>query len=104
MNLLAAGLKTWELRGSATYKRGRVGLIEGGTGTIVAGATLVGCHGPLTRAQLAENESKHCVSAETLSGRGYKSTYAWCVLHFSRASPRRSTRFASSVSIIAGAI
>lgn len=37
------GLKPWELRSRATNIRGRIGLIEQGTGLIVGEAELLGC-------------------------------------------------------------
>jgi hypothetical protein len=35
LDLILSGEKTWEIRGSNTAIRGRIGLIESGTGTIV---------------------------------------------------------------------
>ena len=42
VDLIVDGVKTWELRGSATRIRGAIALIEAGTGTIVGTARLVG--------------------------------------------------------------
>ncbi len=84
VSLLVSGAKTWELRGSATHIRGRVALAAAGTGTVVGGATLVACHGPLSAAQLAASEHKHCVPPHAEAGRRYKAVYAW---EFSEAAP-----------------
>lgn len=78
VGLLASGEKIWELRGSPISLRGRVGLIEQGSGCIVAGATLVDCHGPLTAEQLRDSEDRHRVAAANLSQIAYSKTYAWC--------------------------
>ena len=50
--------KTWEIRGSHTYKEGRIGLIESGTGTVVGVAELVGVVGPLSLKELSTNRRK----------------------------------------------
>jgi hypothetical protein len=77
VGLLASGAKTWELRGSRTHKRGRVALVASGTGGwVVGGATLVGCHGPLSAEQLAATQALHHVPPTATVGR-YKETYAW---------------------------
>jgi hypothetical protein len=39
--------KIWEIRGSRTTKRGRIGLIQSGTGKVVGVADLVDVVGPL---------------------------------------------------------
>ena len=77
VTLLARGVKTWELRGSRTHKRGRVALVASRTGGwVVGGATLVACRGPLSPAELAATEALHCVPQGAAPGR-YKETYAW---------------------------
>ena len=78
VSLLCRGEKTWELRGSRTHKRGRVALVSAGTGGwVVGGATLVGCHGPLSAAQLAAAEALHCVPRGGTAAGRYKTVYAW---------------------------
>jgi hypothetical protein len=74
---LASGEKIWELRSSSTIIRGRVGLIEKGSGCIVAGATLVDCHGPLTAEQLDDSEHRHCFTAAELLEFSQTNAYAW---------------------------
>jgi hypothetical protein len=87
VSLLCQGTKTWELRGSRTHKRGRIALAAAGTGGwVVGGATLVGCHGPLSAAQLAAAEALHCVPGGGNAFRRYKTgVYAWEFAHASRA-------------------
>ena len=87
VSLLCQGTKTWELRGSRTLKLGRVALVASGTGGwVVGGATLVGCHGPLSATQLAAAEALHCVpGGGATSFRRYKEIFAWEFAHASRA-------------------
>lgn len=70
--------KTWELRGSVTNMRGRIGLVASGSGCIVGGATLIGCRGPLSAEDLRENSERHCVPLDQ-AGAVYRNTHAWCV-------------------------
>lgn len=79
VTLLLEGKKTWELRGSPTNIRGRVGLVASGTGRIFGGATLVGCRGPLSADELRDNQERHRVPLER-AGSAYKETYAWCAV------------------------
>lgn len=55
------GKKTWEIRGSATSVRGKIGLIRAQSGLIVGTAELVACEGPLDLAELHRFRRKHCV-------------------------------------------
>jgi len=41
IGLILRGSKTWEIRGSQTAKRGRIPLIQSGTGTVIGVADLV---------------------------------------------------------------
>ena len=51
------GSKTWEIRGSNTYKAGHIGLIESGTGTVVGVAELVWrCRSALSEGAFGELE------------------------------------------------
>jgi hypothetical protein len=52
------GSKSWEIRGSATRKRGRIALVQSGTGTVVGSADLVDVIGPLTRSEYLSNARK----------------------------------------------
>jgi hypothetical protein len=79
------GSKTWEIRGSHTYKTGRIALIESGTGTVVGVAELVGAVGPLSLKELSQNRSKAGFdSHEPLFRLPYKRTFAWVL-----RNPRR---------------
>jgi hypothetical protein len=72
------GSKTWEIRGSNTYKEGRIGLIESGTGTVVGVAELVGVVGPLSLIELSANWRKAGFDRdENLFMLPYKQTFAW---------------------------
>jgi ASCH domain len=71
------GSKTWEIRGSQTTKRGRIGLIESGTGTVVDAVELVAVVGPLSLAELSPNWRKAGFDDERVSILPYRQTFAW---------------------------
>jgi predicted transcriptional regulator len=74
------GKKTWELRGSQSKNlNATVGLIRSASGLVVGKCKLTKVHGPLTRADLEKNASKHCLDSKGIDeflGR-YKKCYAW---------------------------
>ena len=43
VNLILDGQKIWEMRGRPTHIRGRIALIEAGSGTVVGECQLTGC-------------------------------------------------------------
>ncbi len=72
------GSKTWEIRGTRTAKRGRIALIEGGTGTVVGVADLVDVVGPLTHSEFVANARKAgMTNFDAAEGSGYTHTFAW---------------------------
>jgi hypothetical protein len=72
------GKKTWEIRGSNTHIRGRIGLIESGSGLVKGTCDLVDVIGPLSLAELRENLSKHCMTLDDLrEGSRYPKPFAW---------------------------
>jgi len=79
LDKIFSGEKSWELRSSRTHKRGRIALIESGSGTVIGECTLLDCVGPLTGKSYSANVSKHC-SFSLFQERMYKNTFAW-VLH-----------------------
>jgi ASCH domain-containing protein len=75
---ILAGTKTWEIRGSSTAKRGRIALIQSGSGTVIGVADLVEAVGPLTRRDLAANARKLGLRKPGPSGPlHYRRTFAW---------------------------
>jgi hypothetical protein len=72
------GSKTWEIRGSHTYKEGRIALIESGTGTVVGVAELADVLGPLSLKELSANRRKAGINRdEPLYRLPYKKSFAW---------------------------
>ena len=60
--LICEGVKTWEMRSAETHVRGRVGIIQTGTGLIIGEATLVDCLEPVkTMTQAKATQDKHRV-------------------------------------------
>ena len=72
LDLILSGKKTLEIRGSRIHKRGKIGLIESGSGEIKGTCELVDCIGPLSKNDFKKNQNKH---QSKLSN--YKTTYAW---------------------------
>jgi hypothetical protein len=79
LDKILSGKKTWEIRGSKCHKRGKIALIESGSGTIVGTATLVDCKGPLTASEWNKNIRK--IQSEKIRSineiRYGKRTHAW---------------------------
>ena len=75
LDRILSGEKTWELRGSKTHKRGKIGLIESGSGRIVGECELIDCKGPLSQEEYENNKSKHMSKAKYEEQ--YKKLYAW---------------------------
>lgn len=76
---ILSGKKTWELRGKATKRRGRIALIAKGTGTVVGTCKLIDVRGPLKLADLKANAKlQNKKPAEITSPLHYGNhTYAW---------------------------
>jgi hypothetical protein len=71
---ILAGTKTWEIRGSATKRRGRIALIQSKSGLVVGTAELVDVRGPLSLGELrAASRRSQFRPSELL----YPSTFAW---------------------------
>lgn len=84
---ILSGKKTWEIRSSGTKRRGKIALIESGSGEIKGYAELVDDL-PLTKDNLLKNISKHQVSKERiLKGIGYKKPHAWVLKNAKRLNP-----------------
>lgn len=78
VDFLVDGLKTWELRRTATKVRGVVGLTPSGSGVITGRAELIDVHGPFTADELRLHSDKHLVDDEFLDDYAAgKSLYAW---------------------------
>lgn len=59
LELILAGRKTWEMRSRKTQIRGRVGLIESGSGLIVGEVDIVDSLESLTEMEFKLNWGKH---------------------------------------------
>src|SRR5438552_15192109 len=59
ISLILSRKKTWELRSRDTRVRGRIALIQKGSGTVVGVAELVGTLPKLSRSKLISNVKKH---------------------------------------------
>jgi len=77
LDLILSGHKTWEIRGNATKTRGRIALIESGSGTVIGTCELADVVGPLGEKELKSNASKLGVRPDVIRGTPYRTTYAW---------------------------
>ena len=75
LRLILSGLKSWEIRGSRTKKRGTIYLIQSGSSHIMGQVDIVDCI-ELTKERYEKNRGKHCIEAgwESLP---YSAPYAW---------------------------
>jgi hypothetical protein len=78
-DLILAGEKTWEIRGSRTTIRGRIALIKSGSGKIFGSVDLVNCislHGPNDYELILNSFNKHHVPLGVIN---YRKPYAWAL-------------------------
>ena len=90
LDLIFAGRKAWEIRGSRTKARGPIALIESGSSTVVGICTLEEVIGPLTLNELSGNARNIGLKASDIKSKPYGSTYAWVlgnVKQLSRSVP-----------------
>lgn len=72
------GRKTWEIRGSNTHIRGKIALIQSGSGLIVGTAELVDSK-KLSLEEYQNAVEFHCI--EDCSIAPYKNIYAWVLFN-----------------------
>ena len=76
LDLILDGKKNWEIRGSDTKIRGRIYLIESGSGLIRGKVNLVESF-PVDFPKLKENLHKHHVPYLAIGLMNYKKPHAW---------------------------
>ena len=74
IDYILSGKKTWEIRGCATTKRGKIELIQSGSGLVVGCCNLTDCF-KVSKQELANATSKHLI--EDAQNITYKNIYAW---------------------------
>jgi len=87
VGLILQGRKRWELRSQSTHRRGRIGLVETGTSSIVGEVTLKDCifvgKKVGTRWKYINNLSfkgtfaNHRCTRSDIAAMGYEQLYAW---------------------------
>jgi hypothetical protein len=77
LDIILSGEKNWEIRSRYTNIRGRIALIQSGSGLVVGVANLIGCAGPLSELEFNNNFSKHRVAPEVMAQFHYKKIFAW---------------------------
>jgi len=82
--LILEGIKTWEIRGSRTARRGPIALLVPREHLLVGTCELVDVQGPLSRAMLLSSTHLHYIPPGRLAGLPYATPYAWVL---ARARP-----------------
>lgn len=75
---ILGGNKSWEIRGSRTKIRGRIGLIRSRSGTVVGTCELIDCIGPLSKEELRRNARRAGMKPEEVE-LPYSRTFAWVI-------------------------
>lgn len=76
IDYILEGKKTWEIRGCKTNIRGKIELIQSGSGLVVGSCNIINCK-ELTLKEYSNNVDKHNIlEIKTLP---YKRTYAWII-------------------------
>ena len=87
IDYILEGKKTWEIRGINTKIRGRIELIQSGSGLVVGSCEIIGCK-ELTLKDYSCNYNKHNITETT--NLPYKRTYAWIIANAKRYTiPRK---------------
>lgn len=86
---ILSGTKTWEIRGSATKRRGPIALVQSKSGLVVGTAELVDVVGPLSLDELRRASRR---TGFTPDGLPYRTTYAWVLRNARRL--RKPVRYA----------
>jgi hypothetical protein len=81
LSKILAGTKTWEIRGSATKRRGRIALVQSKSGLVVGICDLVDVVGPLGLGELRRASRRSGFMPDRLP---YASTHAWVMRHARR--------------------
>jgi hypothetical protein len=81
IDLILSGEKTWEMRSRPTNIRGKIALIEQGTGLIVGEADIFTCMKTEPNAQFSDYFKNHCISDVNLIA---KYPYAWVLENIKR--------------------
>lgn len=74
---ILSGDKKWELRGKPTHVRGEIGLIQGGSCTVVGTARVADVIGPLSKEQFQQAARNGCIGLDEAKAMDYPQTYAW---------------------------
>lgn len=76
LDLILCGEKTWEIRGSNTHTRGKIELIQSGSGLVVGCCEIIDCL-ELKLLDYKSNTNKHQI--KDINNLPYKKTYAWII-------------------------
>ena len=76
IDYILEGKKTWEIRGSKTNIRGKIELIQSGSGLVVGSCNIVDCK-EITLEEYSNNKDKHKIT--NITTLPYKRTYAWVI-------------------------
>lgn len=86
LNKILSGEKIWEIRGKNIQVRGRIALIQSGSGLVVGKCELADVVGPLSLREFRKNAHLAGVEPEIIRGMPYDKTYAWVLKNAQRLS------------------
>ena len=87
VDYILKGDKIWEIRGSKTKVRGKIELIQSGSGLVVGCCEIIDCF-QLSLEEYKQNVNNHCVT--NTDKLPYNQTYAWVIKNPTRyEQPRR---------------
>lgn len=87
IDYILEGKKTWEIRGSKTNIKGKIELIQSGSGLVVGSCEIIDCK-ELTLEDYKRNIDKHNI--QNVEDLPYKKTFAWVIADARRyETPRK---------------
>ena len=85
IDLLLSGEKTWEMRSNRTNVRGRIGLVEQGSGVVVGVAEITDSPRPLSETEMLSTQEFHCIPEHMIcDGSVGKWRYPWVLNSIAR--------------------
>lgn len=85
--LLASGKKSWEMRSRPTKIRGRIAIIEAGSGLIIGICDLVDCLPSIDAAELVNMSDRHCIPINAWTSGTQDWTTPWVIENAKEIDP-----------------
>ena len=85
LNLIFNGKKTWEIRNNNIKIRGKIGLIQSGTGKVYGECDIIDSI-TVTKEILLNNKEKHQINDENINNLSYNNPHAWVLSNIKKYS------------------